>query len=252
MKKKLLLLLLILLILFVAKINLCLVGNETVEAKTEINKSLYQIETIFNHKLITKGTTKEKLVALTIDDGPDPRFTPEVLDIMKRYHVPATFFVVGQSCKKYPDLIKRELAEGNEIENHTYTHPDLSKDNALRTEEEILKDQEVILHLTNRMPVYFRPPKRLFTNETVDIAEANGYRVVLWSICVEHQACKTVSDMANRVIKAAKPGIIILTHDGRLDRSRSVEALPMIIEGYQKKGYRFVRLDELLKNQSSK
>ena len=251
MRKRLLILLAVLVILFVVKNNLHLIGAETGSAKTEMSKTLFQIETLFNHKLITHAATKEKLVALTIDDGPDPRFTPQDLDILKRYHVPATFFVVGQSCEKYPDLIKRELAEGHEIENHTYTHPDLQNDNLLQTEEEISKAQEVIERLTNKRPVYFRPPKRLFTNETVDIAEANGYQTILWSICVEHHACKTVDDMANRVIKAAKPGTIILTHDGRLDRSRSVEALPLIIEGYQKKGYRFVRLDELLKSTST-
>jgi peptidoglycan/xylan/chitin deacetylase (PgdA/CDA1 family) len=90
----------------------------------------------------------------------------------------------------------------------------------------------------------------LFTNNTVDVAEDNGYETILWSVCVEHHAAKAVEDMANRVIKYAKPGTIILTHDGRLDRTRSVEALPLIIEGYQKQGYRFVRLDELLKSNS--
>ena len=251
MKKKFLILLVVFIILLVARNNLHFIGKETGEAKTEIGKVLFQIETFFNHKLITKGKTEEKIVALTFDDGPDPRFTPAVLDILKRYQIPATFFVVGQSCEKYPEIIKREQAEGHEIENHTYTHPDLTKDNALRTEEEIRKDQEVILGLTNRKSIYFRPPKRLFTNKTVDIAELNDYTVVLWSVCVEHHASKTVEDMANRVIKKASPGTIILTHDGRLDRTRSVEALPLIIEGYQKKGYRFVRLDELLNSTSS-
>jgi peptidoglycan/xylan/chitin deacetylase (PgdA/CDA1 family) len=251
MKKKLWILLLILLLLFVVKNHLHLIiGAETGEAKNELGKTLFQIETLFNHNLITRADTKEKIVALTIDDGPDPRFTPAVLDILKRYHVPATFFVVGQSCEKYPEIIKRELAEGNEIENHTYTHPDLRSDSVLQTEQEILKNQAVIERLTNKTPHYFRPPKRLFTNNTVDVAEDNGYETILWTVCVEHHASKTVEDMANRVIKYAKPGTIILTHDGRLDRTRSVEALPLIIKGYQKKGYRFVRLDELLKSNS--
>lgn len=250
MKKRLIILLVILIVFLSAKNNLHLIGKETGEAKSEMGKVFFQIETLFQHRLITKADTKEKLVALTIDDGPDPRFTPQVLAILKRYNIPATFFVVGQSCEKYPDIVRRELAEGNEIENHTYDHPDLRKSSTVKAEWEISKNESIIKGLTNRKPIYFRPPKGLSTNETIDIAEANGYQVVLWSVCVEHHKCKTVADMADRVIKAAKPGTIILTHDGRLDRSRSVEALPMIIAGYQQKGYRFVRLDELLKNQS--
>jgi peptidoglycan/xylan/chitin deacetylase (PgdA/CDA1 family) len=250
MMKKFWILLLILLIILVARNQLHFLGAETGSANNELGKTLFQIETLFNHKLITRAATKEKIVALTIDDGPDPRFTPAVLDILKRYYVPATFFVVGQSCEKYPEIIKRELAEGHEIENHTYTHPDLRSDSGLQTEQEILKNQAVIERLTNKRPHYFRPPKRLFTNNTVDVAEDNGYETILWSVCVEHHAAKAVEDMANRVIKYAKPGTIILTHDGRLDRTRSVEALPLIIEGYQKQGYRFVRLDELLKSNS--
>ena len=251
MKKMFWILLVILLILFAARNQFYLIGEETGDAKNELGKTLFQIETLFNHKLITQANTKEKIVALTFDDGPDPRFTPTVLDILKRYQVPATFFVIGQSCEKYPEIVKREQAEGHEIENHTYTHPDLTKDNVLQTEEEIQKNQAIIERLTNKEPHYFRPPKRLFTNNTLDVAEANGLQTILWSVCVEHQAAKTVEDMANRVIKYAKPGTIILTHDGRLDRTRSVEALPLIIEGYQKQGYRFVRLDELLKSTST-
>lgn len=249
MKKKFFVFVIIIIILLLtAKNQLYRLGAETGEAKNESGKILFQIQTAFHHNLITHADTKKKLVALTFDDGPDPRFTPEVLDILKQYKVPATFFVVGQSCEKYPEIIKRQVAEGHEIENHTYTHPDLRKDNALRTEEEIFRNQEVLMRLTNKQPHYFRPPKRLFTNKTVEIANVNGYQVVLWTVCVEHHASKTVNDMANRVIKKARPGAIILAHDGRLDRSRTVEALPLVIQGYQNQGYRFVRLDELLKD----
>ena len=243
-------LLLLLLVLFLGRNQLHLLGEETGSAENELGKTLFQIETYSNHKLITKVDTNEKIVALTFDDGPDPRFTLTVLNILKRYEVPATFFVVGKSCEIYPQIIKRELAEGHEIENHTYTHPDLRKDSGLQTKIEILKNQAVIERLTNKKPHYFRPPKRLFTNNTVDVAEDNGYETILWTVCVEHHAAKTVEDMANRVINKAAPGTIILAHDGRLDRSRTMEALPLIIEGYQKKGYRFVRLDELLSSDS--
>jgi len=246
MKKKSLVLVLTVMLLLLLRNQLHLIGAETGSAKNEMGKELFKIETYFNHKLITQVDTQEKVVALTFDDGPDPRFTPIVLDILKQYQVPATFFVVGQSCEKYPGLIQRELAEGHEIENHTYTHPDLRKDSFLQTEEEILQNQAVLTRLTGQEPHYFRPPKRLFTNKTVEIAKANGYQTILWTVCVEHHAAKTVDDMAQRVVDKARPGTIILAHDGRLDRSRTVEALPLIIEGYQQQGYRFVSLKELL------
>lgn len=232
MKKMSLALLVVLLFLFLGRNQLHLIGAESKFLKS------YSI---------TEADTKEKIVALTIDDGPDPQFTPIVLNILKRYQVPATFFVIGQSCEKYPEIMERVLTEGHEIENHTYSHPDLSKANILETEDEIIKNQAVIERLTNKKPHYLRPPKRLFTNNTVEAAKANGYGIILWTVCVENHAAPTASDMADRVIGKAAPGTIILAHDGRLDRSRTMEALPLIIEGYQKKGYRFVRLDELIK-----
>jgi peptidoglycan/xylan/chitin deacetylase (PgdA/CDA1 family) len=200
----------------------------------------------FSPKIIYSGRVgNKKLVALTIDDGPDARFTPQVLNILKKYHIKATFFVVGESIKKNPNLLMEEIKMGNEIENHTYTHPDLVVDGQLPTEEEILRDQELIEQYTHKKPHYFRPPMGLLKNETLDISQTEGYKVVLWTICVEHAACKTPQEMAARVVNVASPGTIILAHDGRLDRSSTMAALPLIINGYQTKGYRFVTLDEM-------
>lgn len=217
---------------------------------SEKNKASFYVHTKFNHRLITDvNTGTQKLVALTFDDGPDPKFTPQVLDILKANHVPATFFVIGKKAVKYPALIKREVREGHEVENHTYTHPEMDKRGKLAAKKEIIETEKVIKQLTKRQPHYFRPPKKLFTNETVDIAEQHGYKVVLWRVCIENQNANTVNKMANRVIKRAKPGIIILGHDGRLDRSATVKTLPLIIKEYRRKGYTFVTLTELLKYQ---
>jgi peptidoglycan/xylan/chitin deacetylase (PgdA/CDA1 family) len=215
--------------------------------QNEITDTLDNLKSYFNPKLIFRGHVgPDKLVALTIDDGPDARFTPQVLNILNKYHIKATFFVVGESINKNPNLLIREIREGNEIENHTYTHPDLRVDSLARTEEEILRNQALIEKYTFKRPLYFRPPKGLLGGMTTDLCDANGYKVVLWSICVEHAACKTPQAMAARVIRAASPGTIILAHDGRLDRSSTMAALPLIIDGYQKKGYHFVTLNELL------
>lgn len=211
----------------------------------------YLLAASLNHNIITDfDTGNEKLAALTFDDGPDARYTPKVLDILEKYNIKATFFVVGESCGDYPELIRQEIKAGHEVENHTYTHPDLVKDITISTEEEIVRTQHVIEAVSGRKPCYFRPPRGLFTDETIDFAEGNGYKVVLWTIGVEYKKSRTAKAMADRVIKAAKPGIIILAHDGRLNRTKTIEALPLIINGYQKKGYRFVTLQELLSYQS--
>ena len=202
-----------------------------------------------NPRIFRVHTGSQKLVALTFDDGPDARFTLQALDILQQYDIKATFFVVGETAAAHPELVKRLADQGHEIENHTYTHPDLTQLSAVQTQEEIIRAGEVIEGVTGKKLHYFRPPKGLSTDQTLDIAAANGYQVILWSIGLEHDSCRTINDMAQRVIDKAEPGIIILAHDGRLDRSRTMQALPLVIEGYQKQGYRFVVLKELMDSQ---
>ncbi len=146
-------------------------------------------------------------------------------------------------------LLIQTLERGHEIENHTFTHPDLTRKADNQVEAEILKTQQAIEKITERSPVYFRPPKRLINRQVIDLVEQQGLTTVLWTVGVENQQCQTVQDMVERVIAKARPGCIILAHDGRLDRSRTLDALPLIIEGYHQMGYRFVTLEELMQYQ---
>jgi len=211
-------------------------------------KQLFALRSWFNPNVVRKVHTKEKLVALTFDDGPDPRYTSQVLDILKQYQVRATFFVVGEYVKAHPELVRKEVVEGHEVENHSYTHPDLETDDEIEVIRELEATQEVLRKTTGSSPRYLRPPRGLFNNEVVETAECLGMKTVLWDVGVEHHSCSTPEQMAGRVIEKAHPGIIILAHDGRLDRTLTLEALPIVIEGYQKMGYRFVTVTELLKN----
>jgi len=190
--------------------------------------------------------TKQKVVALTFDDGPDPRFTPEVLDILKQYHSKVTFFVVGKNARSYPDLIRQINREGHEIGNHTMTHPEVDT----LTQDEILAEiqdcSKIITGLTGRPPIYFRPPKGITNHFTEKDAANLDMRQILWSVCIENMSAPTPEAMASRVLKKVKPGSIILLHDGRLDRSKTVKALPLLLEGLKKQGYKVVTVNRLL------
>ena len=196
--------------------------------------------------LITRvDTGGKKVLALTFDDGPDAFYTPRILDILWEHRVQATFFVVGENVETYPDLLRRMAYEGHQIENHTHTHPELSKKGGFHIDEEIYRCEKAVESLTGRKTKYFRPPKKLFNDDVVDIAAIRGYTTVLWTVGVENCKTRLPEEMVNRVSHRVVPGAIILAHDGRLDRSKTVEALPLLIKECQQQGYRWVTLDEL-------
>ncbi|WP_003539992.1 polysaccharide deacetylase family protein [Desulfotomaculum nigrificans] len=201
---------------------------------------------IGNSHGIYRIKTKNKLVALTFDDGPDPRFTPAILDILKKYKVPATFFVVGKNVEDHPEILLRTIHEGHQVGNHTMTHPIL---NQLKPEEiyKELKDcSRTIWLVSGEHPIYFRSPKGLTSAEVQKIGSSLGMEQILWTVTMENHAAKTPKEMADRVLRKVGPGYIILLHDGRLDRSKTVAALPLLLEGLQKRGYKVVPLSELL------
>jgi peptidoglycan/xylan/chitin deacetylase (PgdA/CDA1 family) len=197
--------------------------------------------------LITRvDTGGKKVVALTFDDGPDIFYTPRILDVLREHQVKATFFVVGENVEANPELLRQMVREGHQVENHTHTHPELVKKGGSRIDEEIYRCEKAVESLTGRKTQYFRPPKRLFNDDVVDIAAVRGYTTVLWTVGVENRTTRVPQEMARRVSHRVVPGAIILAHDGRLDRSKTVEALPLLIKGCQQQGYRLVTLDELL------
>lgn len=202
--------------------------------------------------VILRAETTDKIVALTFDDGPDPRFTPAVLAILKDRHIRATFFVVGEDAALYPELVRNTCQAGHEIENHSYTHPDLMKPTDLTVNEEIAWCQETIESITGAAPIYFRPPRRLYNSDILKLSGVFGYRLVLWSVCLENRAANTPEKMAARAAGLIGPGAIILAHDGHLDRSMTVKALPILIDELQRRGYRFVTLRELLSSVPAK
>jgi peptidoglycan/xylan/chitin deacetylase (PgdA/CDA1 family) len=189
-----------------------------------------------------------KVVALTFDDGPHPAFTPQILDILKRYGVRATFFLIGARAERYPDLARRIVAEGHEIGDHTYSHPaDLPRKDWDAICREIVKGADAIERVTGVRPKLFRPPRGYLNYRVHTAAQLCGFTVVLWTVSADHHDAPTPEAMAQRVFKLVHPGAIVLMHDGRIPtRWKDVKALPLILDGLRRQGYRFVTVSELL------
>jgi peptidoglycan/xylan/chitin deacetylase (PgdA/CDA1 family)/spore germination protein YaaH/GT2 family glycosyltransferase len=200
------------------------------------------------------------LVALTFDDGPDPRFTSEILDILRREQVPATFFVIANQAQAHPGLLRKEVGAGHVVANHTYSHLELSAMPKARAEAEILAGAAVIEGIIGRKPALFRAPfgeDRSGGNGGGDSLAADlGMRPVRWTDDSADWRRPGVDAIVEKVLApasggGASPRKIVLLHDGGGDRSQTVAALPRIIEGLRAQGYAFTTVDRLEADVSS-
>jgi peptidoglycan/xylan/chitin deacetylase (PgdA/CDA1 family) len=198
----------------------------------------------------------EKTVTLTFDDGPDPRFTPTVLQILSDYQVNATFFVVGQNTAKHPDLVRRIAAEGHALANHTYTHPHLEEFQKDQVVSELTAADRIMTEVAGRSAVtpYFRPPRGNISSNILQSLKLSGKQMVLWNVCVENSSTHTPEEVRSRVMREIRErnGGIILAHDGDLDRSLTVQSLPLILRDLKQEGYRIVTLSDYLEQQTRK
>jgi peptidoglycan-N-acetylglucosamine deacetylase len=208
----------------------------------------YTAPPIHTPRVVFSAPTRQKLVALTYDDGPHPVFTPQIVKTLTKYHVRATFFMVGKRMEEHPDIVRQVLSGGNVIGNHTYTHPhDIALDTDAQVIRELDKCEEVIERLTGKRAMLFRPPLGLSDAAVLQVAGEEGYRTILWTVSADHHDAPTPQAMAKRVLRRIRPGAIILAHDGSYPmRWKDVAATPLIIEGLRKKGYKFVTVPELL------
>lgn len=208
--------------------------------------------------VIKRAGDRPGLVALTFDDGPDPTWTPRILDILKQEHVPATFFIIGQNGQANPELVRRVVNEGHDLGNHTFTHPNLGEIPGRVTDLELNATQRLIEAVTGRSTVLFRPP--YFGDaepttpdevEPVVRAERLGYLTVGlqvdpndWALPGTDQIVKqTIAGVTNT--DPEQRGEVVLLHDGGGERAQTVEALPQIIHELRARGYRFVTVSEL-------
>jgi peptidoglycan/xylan/chitin deacetylase (PgdA/CDA1 family) len=186
-----------------------------------------------------------KLIALTFDDGPWPGQTARVLDILKAGGVRATFFVVGTWVRSFPGLVRREVAEGHVVGNHTNAHAPLRRLPAPAVAAQIAGGTAAISAATGVAPRWFRAPAGLVNGMITGQVSAAGQRVVRWDVDPSDWRKPTAGVIVRRVVKAARPGAVVLLHDGGGDRNSTIAALPEIIRQLKEQGYRFVTLDEL-------
>lgn len=203
--------------------------------------------------LFHEGAAAPDEVALTFDDGPDSRWTPKILDILKAKHVPAAFFVLGNNVEKEPALTRRILAEGHEIGLHTYTHPNLALQPDARTELELNASQRLLEWVTGRSTLFFRPPYNADTRprdasevRPLVMAQNLGYITVLESIDPEDWDATSAQAILDRVKSQRASGGIILLHDAGGNRRHTVAALPLIIDWLHQREDRIVPLSQLL------
>lgn len=201
-------------------------------------------------KVVSHGSSEQKYIALTFDDGPHPQYTPEILDLLGEYNIKSTFFVLGQFAEQYPDIIKRQSKEGHEIGNHTYSHIDINKASREEIEEEFNKAQKIILSLTGIESKVFRPPYGFCDEKTISIVDNENCNVILWSSRQDSKDWSNpeVDKIVSSTISNIENGDIILFHDYvYFEKSNTLEALEVIIPELINKGYRFVTVSELMK-----
>ncbi len=189
-----------------------------------------------------------KYVALTFDDGPHPVYTEQILDILAAYNAKATFFVIGQNAKQYPELVRKEYEAGHEIGNHTYSHPNMKKISVTEAVAEIEKTQEAVHDIIGIYPKLFRSPGGIFSDELVTAVEEHDCKSVLWSWRQDTRdwSKPTVDKVVRTVLDNLRDGDIILFHDYNTSGSPTPEALRIILPELIRRGYSFVTVSELM------
>jgi len=186
-----------------------------------------------------------KAIALTFDDGPWPIYTEQVLDILQQNDIKATFFLIGQHLKNHPEIAQKVVEAGHALGNHTWNHHYHNVPREVAAKE-IEDTNALIYEVTGFKTEWFRPPGGVLTNGLNGYAHSQNYAVAMWSSDARESSFSSSGALVNNVLSTAKPGGIVLLHDGGGNRSATVQALPIIIAQLKQQGYKFVTLPELL------
>lgn len=223
--------------------------------KSVRSPTLMELRSKYSDTFLFRGRPGKKQVALTFDDAPDTVYTPQVLDILKRYHVKATFFVVGYRAAQHPGMVKRMIREGHVVGNHSYGHAYLKKLTRPEFIQEIEKAERILTPLTGYVPRLVRPPYGAVNDEQLSWLSGHGYLTVNWNVDPQDWMGLPSQEILSRSLSAAQPGSIILMHCGTGNGGSlkgTVGALPAMIEKLRGKGYQLVTLADLLQVEKEK
>ena len=192
----------------------------------------------------TRGSANNKYIALTFDDGPVSSNTTRLLDILKRRNIKATFYVLGNRVKGNQSLVRRMVAEGHELGNHTWTHGKLTNMSDSQVRSELNRNRDAIVAATGIKPRTMRPPYgALTTRQRSWIFKEYGYPTILWDVDPQDWKKPGVSVVRDRIVSKTRNGSIILLHDLH---SVSVDAVPSTVDALLRKGYKFVTVSQLI------
>ncbi len=195
-------------------------------------------------RLVWRVRTERRAIALTFDDGPDPRWTPRVLDLLAEAGARATFFCCGEPARLHPELVRRAARLG-EVGNHSWSHADLATLNTAPVGRELDQTHQLLASLTGQPPTLFRPPYGNLRGAVLLAAARHRYGAILWTDMVQHAASTPAADTA-RLLAHAAPGQILLAHDGRGDRAGILERLPALLHGLRGDGFELTTVSDLL------
>lgn len=196
---------------------------------------------------ICEGDASKRRVALTFDDGPDPRSTPALLDLLRAENVPATFFCIGRHIAAHPELAARIAQEGHLLGNHTFTHSNATNCFGIaRLTEEMTRTQSATRDAAGIAPVYFRPPMGLSNPRVFKAASSLGLKVVGWTARGIDTQIRDSNRVVQRILRSVRPGAIILLHDGNIPPERLLTTVKLLLAKLREQGYAFARLDQLL------
>ena len=184
-------------------------------------------------------------IALTFDDGPNPGYTEQILAVLEKYHVKATFFDVGRLVQLYPELVRRELNDGNQIGNHSWNHADLPYLSLNDIKTQLKTTSDIIQKVTGIRPTFMRPPYGDVSADVLTAINSFGLTGVIWNDAASDWLLPGSDVIAARILNQASNGTIVLLHDGGGNRAQTAAALPTIITQLLARHYRFVTMAEM-------
>lgn len=215
--------------------------------------SLLHVEPVrryLEEHFLLSAPERGRCVALTFDDGPNPRNTPALLDLLARKGIRATFFVLGKRVHQFGEIARRAHEEGHELANHGYHHVPLPLVPARVVRKEVLETEKLIVQITGTKPRFFRPPMGWFSHRSLDLLTDLGYEPVIGNIHPEDSRQPPVEVLLGRIRKRLVDGSIVILHDGgwraRVDRSRTLDAVDRLTDDLGAEGYRFLTVGEMV------